>query len=77
MTEKRLGHKQTAAMFTLMRMARAMSNPELKKLVGFTIDGDVRKGLNDAKLVDSRKVGRSYTHELTDDGWAWCDRELA
>jgi hypothetical protein len=77
MTEKRLGHKQTAAMFTLMRMARAMSNPELKKLVGFTIDGDVRKGLNDARLVASRKVGRSFTHELTDDGWAWCDRELA
>jgi len=77
MTEKRLGHKQTAAMFTLMTLARAVSNPELKDLVGFTIDGDVRKSLNDAHLVESRKEGRRFVHELTDDGWAWCDRELA
>jgi hypothetical protein len=74
MTE-RLGHKQTAAMFALMALAREVSNPELREIVGFAIDGEVRRELNKG-LVTSRKQGRSFVHELTDDGWAWCAGEL-
>jgi hypothetical protein len=75
MTE-RLGHKQTAAMFTLMVLAREVSNQELKTLVGFALDGQDRMGLNKLGLVASRKQGRPYVHELTDQGWAWCAEEL-
>ncbi|GAA5167494.1 MULTISPECIES: hypothetical protein [Amycolatopsis] len=76
MTE-RLNHKQTAAMFTLMVLAKAVSNTELKEAVGFTLDGQDRVRLNDLKLVDSRREGnRPFTHELTERGWAWCGEEL-
>jgi hypothetical protein len=73
----RLGHKQTAAMFTLMALAREVSNPELRIIVGFAIDGKERIQLNDLDLVASRKEGRCFVHELTDRGWAWCGDELA
>jgi hypothetical protein len=76
MTE-RLGHKQTAAMFTLMVIGREVSNPELKKIVGFPLDGKNRVSLNERKLVDSRQEGRFFVHELTDAGWAWCTDEIA
>lgn len=72
----RLGHKQTAAMLTLMVLARKVSNPELRTIVGFAIDGKDRVGLNELGLVTSRMQGRSYEHELTDRGWAWCGTEL-
>lgn len=73
----RLGHKQTAAMFILMALAREVSNPELRDLVGFAIDGKERVQLNELDLVTSRKRRNTYFHELTDDGWAWCGREFA
>jgi hypothetical protein len=73
----RLGHKQTAAMLTLMVLARKVSNPELRTIVGFVIDGKERLELNKLGLVTSSKVGRPYVHELTDKGWAWCGDELA
>jgi hypothetical protein len=73
----RLGHKQTAAMFALMVIAREVSNPELETIVGFRLDGKERTGLNELHLVASHKQGRYYVHELTDQGWAWCGDELA
>lgn len=72
----RLGHRQTAAMFTLMVLGREVPNPELKELVGFTLTGKERTQLNDEKYVVSEKVGRSFVHQLTDSGWAWCEKEL-
>jgi hypothetical protein len=72
----RLGHKQTAAMLTLMALAREVSNPELRTIVGFAIDGKDRVRLNELDLVASRLEGRSFVHVLTDRGWAWCGDEL-
>jgi hypothetical protein len=72
----RLGHKQTAAMLTLMVLAREVSNPELRTIVGFAIDGKERVQLNELQLVTSRKEGRFFVHELTDHGRAWCGDEL-
>ncbi len=74
---ERLGHKQTAAMFTLMVIGRKVSNPELKKIVGFPLDGKYRLDLNGREFVDSKLEGRCYVHELTDAGWAWCTDEIA
>jgi hypothetical protein len=75
MTE-RLAHKQTAAMLTLMVLGGEVSNPELRNIAGFVLDGKDRTGLNERGLVTSRKKGRPYVHELTDRGWAWCAEEL-
>jgi hypothetical protein len=75
----RLGHKQTAAMFTLMVLGREVTNQELAELVGFTLTGTERTGLNKLGYVDSERTGpkRSYVHQLSDSGWAWCETELA
>ncbi|MEV4053155.1 hypothetical protein AB0J55_18370 [Amycolatopsis sp. NPDC049688] len=72
----RLGHRQTAAMFTLMVLGREVPNPELKELVGFTLTGKERTQLNDSGYVASEKAGRTFVHQLTDSGWAWCEKEL-
>jgi len=64
-------------MFALLGVARKVSNPELRELVGFTLDGKERRNLNDRKLVESGKQGRAFAHELSDKGWRWCADELA
>jgi len=64
-------------LFALMAEAREMSNPELAERAGFRLDGKERRRLNSLKLVDSRKAGRAYQHELTDTGWHWCATELS
>lgn len=73
----RLGQKQTAAMLTLMVLAREVSNPELREIVGFALDGKERRQLNGLDLVASEQRGRPYFHELTERGWAWCEEELS
>ncbi|HEX4830814.1 MAG TPA: hypothetical protein VH478_06965 [Trebonia sp.] len=64
-------------MFALMGVAREISNPDLESVAGFRLDGKERRRLNDRKLVDSRKAGRPYVHELADAGWSWCAAELS
>lgn len=75
----RLGHKETAAMFTLMVLGREVPNQELEEVVGFTLTGKERRGLNELGYVESDQTGKnnSFVHVLTDSGWAWCEKELA
>src|ERR1700761_4984541 len=72
-----LSVKERAVLFALMGEAREVSNAELAECAGFRLDGKERRKLNDRKLVDSRKVGRAYAHELTDAGWDWCATHLS
>lgn len=72
-----LSVKERAVLFALMGEAREVSNSELAQSAGFRLDGRERRRLNDRKLVDSRKVGRAYAHELTDAGWDWCATHLS
>jgi len=67
-----LSVKERAVLFALMGEAREVLNSELAERAGFRLDGKERRRLNDRKLVDSRKIGRTYAHELTDAGWDWC-----
>jgi hypothetical protein len=69
--------RQRAALFALLSEARQVANPELKELIGVSLDGAERRQLNDRKLVESVKLGRAFAHELTDKGWHWCKEELA
>jgi hypothetical protein len=71
-----LSSKERAALFALLAEARELSNLELEERVGFRLDGKERRKLNDLKLVDSRKPGRAYVHELSEGGWRWCADEL-
>jgi hypothetical protein len=72
-----LSVKERAVLFALMGEAREVSNSELAERAGFRLDGKERRRLNDRKLVDSRMVGRTYAHELTDAGWDWCATHLS
>jgi hypothetical protein len=72
-----LSVRERAAMFALLGAARKVSNPELRELVGFSLDGKERRNLNERKLVESEKHGRAFAHELSDKGWRWCEDELA
>lgn len=82
--DQKLSLPQRAVLFTLMAEARELTNAELKEIAGVTLDGKPRQRLNGThpdhpgatRLVTSVKRGRSFVHELTDDGWAWCRREL-
>ncbi|RCG26263.1 hypothetical protein DQ384_30375 [Sphaerisporangium album] len=60
----------------LMRENREVSNPELQETWGLTITGKERLKLNDLKLVDSRRQGRSFVHVLSDHGWKQLEEML-
>ncbi|MDX6260307.1 MAG: hypothetical protein QOH84_1995 [Kribbellaceae bacterium] len=71
-----LNLKERAVLLALLAEARPMTNAELYDSAGLKLDGASRLRLNDLKLVTSEKVGRSFVHEITDDGAAWCTAEL-
>jgi DNA-binding Lrp family transcriptional regulator len=77
MQSEDLSIKERAVLFALMGEAREVSNSELAERAGFRLDGKERRRLNDRKLVDSRKIGRTYAHELADAGWDWCATHLS
>ncbi|GAA4575174.1 hypothetical protein [Planotetraspora kaengkrachanensis] len=70
MTDSKLSLPEIAALVVLMVEAGEISNPDLRKRHGITLDGRARLHLNELKLVDSWKQGRAYVHVLTDAGWA-------
>ena len=63
---------EIASLIVLMSEARELSNTELGQISGFTLTGPARIKLNELKYVESRKVGRTYSHQLTDQGWRAC-----
>jgi len=77
-TESRpdLAVRERAALFLLLAEGRELSTAEVRELGGPDITGEVRRRLNELKLVASEKVGRGFRHEITDDGAAWCTTEL-
>ena len=77
MHHEELSARERAVLFTLLSQARKLSNPELEALIGIRLEGRERRRLNDLKLVESDKPGRSFVHELSDAGWQWCADELA
>jgi len=72
-----LSVKERAVLFALLGEAREITNPELAERAGFRLDGKERRKLNGLRLVESRRTGRTYAHELTDAGWHWCAAELS
>jgi hypothetical protein len=72
-----LSARERAVLFTLLSTARKLSNAELEALIGIRLEGKERRKLNDLKLVESEKPGRSFVHELSDAGWRWCADELS
>ena len=68
----KLNPLQISSLVVLMSEARELTNTELKVLAGFTLTGPERTKLNELKYVESRKVGQTFAHQLTDQGWRAC-----
>jgi hypothetical protein len=71
-----LSARERAVLFALLSTGRKLSNAELEALIGIRLEGRERRKLNELKLVESEKPGRSFVHELSDAGWRWCADEL-
>ncbi|GAA4044567.1 hypothetical protein [Nonomuraea soli] len=61
---------QLSALLMLMAETGQATNTVLKDRYGSAIDGQLRRTLNEAKLVESHRHGRGFEHVLTDSGWA-------
>lgn len=68
---------ERAVLLVLMAECRPMTNAELRAGAGVVLEGGSRRRLNALGLVESVRAGRSFVHELTDDGWARCAAEPA
>lgn len=68
--------KERVVLMTLMALNAEVSNAVLKERAGLTLEGQARVRLNELRLVDSRRPGRSYLHSLSEQGWAWCRDEV-
>lgn len=77
MPADQLTPRERATLLVLLAEGRELSNAQLREAAGFALDGEARRRLNGAKFVTSRRVGRTYVHELTDDGAARCTEELS
>ena len=70
------GIPERAAMIALMALNKETPNAELRRRYGLDVKKQTREKLNQDGLVQSRKSGRGFAHELTDAGWAWVVAEL-
>ncbi|OLM29653.1 MULTISPECIES: hypothetical protein [unclassified Pseudonocardia] len=76
MTRVDLNQRERAVLLTLLAEGRELTNAQLQEAGGVRLDGEPRRRLNEHGLVDSRKVGRGFVHEISDAGTAWCTQEL-
>ena len=71
------GIPERAVMIALMALNKETLNSELKSRYGLDVKKPTRVKLNQAGLLQSRKLGgKGFAHELTDAGWAWAVAEL-
>ena len=63
-------------MIALMALNKETPNAELNRRYGLDVKKRTREKLNQDGLLQSRKLGRGFAHELTDAGWAWVVAEL-
>ena len=70
------GIPERAAMIALMALNKETPSAELRRRYGLDVKKRTREKLNQDGLLQSRKLGRGFAHELTDAGWAWVVAEL-
>ncbi|MFC4062830.1 hypothetical protein ACFOWE_31450 [Planomonospora corallina] len=76
MFSEKLSFADVSILVVLMVEAGEVSNPVLRDRYGLTLTGPQRLRLNELKLVESRRHGQSFVHELTDRGWARVAEEI-
>jgi urease accessory protein UreF len=76
-SDEKLSAQEHLALIALVVAAREVTNAELREIAGIELSGPPRRRLNELRLVETRKVGRSFRHLLTDRGARRCQDELA
>ncbi|MFC3981930.1 hypothetical protein [Streptosporangium jomthongense] len=76
MSDSGLSFAEVSFLVILMVEGKEVTNPYLEERYGVTLTGESRRKLNDLKLVESRKQGRSFSHLLDDDGWVRVAKEF-
>lgn len=76
MSDSGLSFSEVSFLVILMVEGKEVANPYLEERYGVTLTGKSRQKLNDLKLVESRKQGRSFSHLLDDDGWVRVAKEF-
>ncbi|MFL6120004.1 hypothetical protein [Actinophytocola sp.] len=76
MANDSLTPSDSATLIALMAEARTVLNTELVELYGIDVIKDRREKLNRLHLVRSQRSGRTYSHELTDEGWVLVQKDL-
>jgi hypothetical protein len=67
---------ESAILVVLMAEAREILNTELHDRYGIDVRKGMRDKLNELKYVASRRIGRTYTHQLDDKGWLRVQQDL-
>jgi hypothetical protein len=76
MASDNLTPSEGAILIALMAEARTILNTELVKLYRIDVIKERREKLNRLHLVDSKRSGKTYSHELTDEGWVLVQKDL-
>jgi hypothetical protein len=76
MANDNLTPSDSATLIALMAEARRVLNTELVELYGIDVIKERRDKLNRLHLVHSQKSGRTFSHELTDEGWVLVQKDL-
>ncbi|MGX4652772.1 hypothetical protein ACWCHM_03695 [Micromonospora sp. SCSIO 07396] len=67
---------EAAILFVLMAEAREVLNTELKERYGVDVRKDYRDKLNRLGYIDSHPKGRTFQHQLADEGWVRVQEDL-
>jgi hypothetical protein len=76
MANDNLTPSESATLIALMAEARTVLNTELVEMYGIDVIKERRDKLNRLHLVYSQKSGRTFSHELTDEGWVLVQKDL-
>ena len=74
MDDNDLTARQRAALLTLMAESRPLTNRELGDIAGAELKRTDRERLLALGYVKCQTDRTRYLHELTTDGWSWCQR---
>ncbi|MBB4917556.1 hypothetical protein [Streptosporangium saharense] len=69
MSDSGLSFTEITVLMVLAVEGEEIANPDLEKRYGVALKKASRERLNDLKLIESSKQGRSFVHILTDRGW--------
>lgn len=69
MSDSGLSFTEITVLMVLAVEGEEIANPDLEKRYGVVLKKESREKLNDLKLIESRKQGRSLVHTLRGESW--------